>query len=402
MKFRFNPLLAATEPPPIPEVQSWVADRPAAAGLPLIDLLQAVPDYPPDAGLTAYLAEKVRDARISLFTPIEGTPALREAFAADIDITYGARVGPEQVCITAGCNQAFYAAMIALAKTGENILLPTPYYFNHRMTLDMLGIEARLLPAREGSDFVPDPAEAETLIDGGTRAVVLVTPNNPTGAIYPAETLERFFDLAIRRRIALILDETYRDFLPPGQARPHDLFCRKEWPDALIHLYSFSKVYSLAGYRVGALVASTRFIGQMLKILDCLVICAPHVSQLAAQFGVERLGEWRRQKRQLMAERVAAFREQVGTLANRWIIGSIGAYLAYLHHPFEPLDSMQAARRLAESQNLLCLPGSVFGPGQEAYLRCAFANVDASAMPEIARRLAGSSEAGPKEGLYNY
>jgi aspartate/methionine/tyrosine aminotransferase len=393
MKFSFNPLLAATEPPPIPEVQSWVAHRPAAAGLPLIDLLQAIPDYPPDPSLTAYLAEKVRDSSVSLYTPIEGAPALREAFAADIGSTYGAKVEPEQVCVAAGCNQAYYATMIALAKTGENILLPTPYYFNHRMTLDMLGIEARLFPAREENGFVPDPVEAETLIDAGTRAVVLVTPNNPTGSIYPAETLQRFLDLAIRRRIALVLDETYRDFLPPGQSRPHDLFCRPEWPDALIHLYSFSKVYSLAGYRVGALVASTRFIGQVLKILDCLVICAPHVSQLAAQFGVERLGEWRRQKRQLMAERVAAFREQVGALANRWNIGSIGAYLAYLHHPFEPLDSMQAARRLAEGQNLLCLPGAAFGPRQEAYLRCAFANVDASEMPEIARRLAKSSEA---------
>jgi aspartate/methionine/tyrosine aminotransferase len=387
MKFSVNPLLAATEAPPIMEVQGWASGRAVPDAFPVIDLLQAVPGYPPDASLTAHLAEKVTDSALSLYTPIQGTSGLRQALAAEIGTVYGASVQPDQVCITAGCNQAFYAVMIALARQGDNIILTCPYYFNHRMTLDMLGLQTRHLPAREENGFIPDAEAAAALVDANTRALVLVSPNNPTGAVYPPEALERFFDFAARHRIALILDETYRDFLPLSQPRPHHLLLRPDWDDTLIHLYSFSKAYSLAGYRVGAMLSSIRLIAQILKIMDCLIICAPHVSQLAAQFAVEHLAQWRSQKRELMAGRVDAFRQSMSARAADWKIGSIGAYFAYLRHPFEQLNSIQAARRLAQQQNLLCLPGSAFGPGQEHYLRVAFANVHTAEMPEIGRRL---------------
>ncbi len=386
MKFAINPLLTATEAPPIPEVQSWAAHR-APGSLPIIDLLQAVPGYPPDSGLTTHVAEKAASLGMSRYTPIAGTTELRAALAADIEAAYGGSVAPEQVCITAGCNQAFYTAMIALARQGENVILPTPYYFNHQMTLDMLGLQARHLPTCQVNGFVPDPDEAAALIDAGTRALVLVTPNNPTGAVYQPETIGRFFDLAAGRRIALILDETYRDFLPLGQSRAHGLFLRPDWQETLIHLYSFSKAYSLAGYRVGAMAASTRFIAEITKIMDCLIICAPHIAQIAAQFGVENLAAWRREKQALMAGRIEAFRKSVTAHASQWVIGSIGAYFAYLRHPFEDLNSIQAARMLAGTPGLLCLPGSAFGPEQERFLRAAFANIDASQMPDIARRL---------------
>jgi aspartate/methionine/tyrosine aminotransferase len=385
--FTLNPLLLATPHPPIPEIQGWAVESPHRGGLPVIDVVQAVPGYPPHPDLAAYLAEKVREFRLSLYTPIQGLPGLRNAFAGELNAAYQASVGADQLCITAGCNQAYYIAMIALARAGDNVILPAPYYFNHRMTLDMLGIEARLLPAREENGFIPDPEEAEPLVNDRTRALVLVTPSNPTGAVCNPEHLRRFFDLAQRRRIALVLDETYRDFLPASMPRAHDLFLEPGWEGTLIHLYSFSKVYSLAGYRVGAVVAESRFIAQIMKIMDCLAICAPHISQLAAQYGIEHLGEWRAEKRALMAGRVGAFRNAVESRAPAWSIGSIGAYFAYLRHPWSGRAAGAVARGLAREQNLLCLPGTVFGPGQEAYLRFAFANVAADRMDEIARRL---------------
>jgi aspartate/methionine/tyrosine aminotransferase len=386
MNFSINPLLSATEAPPIPEVQSWVSGRPPGAPA-ILDLLQAVPGYPPDPGLTAHLARAVADFRLSLYTPIQGTPGLRAALAAEMSSTYGGRVHPDQVCIAAGCNQAFYALVIALARSGDNVILTNPYYFNHRMTLDMLGLETRLLPAEERNAFVPDPGHAASLIDDRTRALVMVSPSNPTGAVCPPDTIAKFYELAQKRRVAFVLDETYRDFLPLRQPRAHDLFLRQDWHDTLVHLYSFSKAYSLAGYRVGAMVCSTALAGQALKIMDCLIICAPHIAQVAAQFGVENLSEWRRQKRVLMADRVDAFRIAMATHAPDWVIGSIGAYFAYIRHPFAGLDSTGAAKRLAIRQALLSLPGSAFGTGQERYLRLAFANIEAAQMPEVASRL---------------
>ncbi len=170
---------------------------------------------------------------------------------------YGHQPRLDEIALTAGCNQAFVVAMLALAKAGERVLLPAPWYFNHQMTLQMLGIEACPLPCRAAHGFVPQLADAEALIDARTRAIVLVSPNNPTGAVYPPETLAGFAELCATRGLWLVLDETYRDFLPDGVARPHDLFADARLRPHLIQLYSFSKpMRCLAGgsehHRAGA------------------------------------------------------------------------------------------------------------------------------------------------------
>jgi aspartate/methionine/tyrosine aminotransferase len=388
MRFAHNPLLSGVEAPPIAEVQGWLDDREFPAATPLIDLLQAVPGYGPADSLIAFLRDKVADPVSAVYSEIEGIPLLRDRLAGHMTDLYGGSVGSENVCITAGCNQAFFVAVVLLARSGDEIILPTPYYFNHKMTLDMLGIGARLLPCREDAAFVPDPADARRMIGRRTRAIVLVTPNNPTGSVYPPATVEAFFDLAEKHDIPLILDETYRDFLPPQMNCPHGLFRDRDWPNALIHLYSFSKVYCVTGYRVGALVAAPALIAEATKVMDCLAICAPTIGQEAALFGIENLEDWRSAKRTLMHRRVDGFRAAMRNCSAGYSIASIGAYFAYMRHPFEARSAKDVAKHLAREHNLLCLPGSAFGMGQERYLRFAFANIEASSVSEIPHRLA--------------
>ncbi|HYG90207.1 MAG TPA: aminotransferase [Azospirillum sp.] len=382
-----NPFVSAVEAPPIAEAWRWVQEREFPADKPLIDLCQAVPDYPPAKELSAYLAEQVNAYDTARYTPIPGVPELRTALAVRMTDLYGGSVRPAEVQITAGCNQAFVIAVMTLAKAGDNIILPVPWYFNHKMTLDMLGIEARPLPCRPERGLVPDPADAKRLIDERTKALVLITPNNPTGAITPPDTIAAFHDLCAGRGIHFLLDETYRDF-PDSDAAPHDLFRRPDWGRTLVHLYSFSKVFSLAGYRVGAIVAGPELLEQAAKVLDCLAICAPHVGQKAAIFGLENLNGWVAARRADIAARVVAFKGAMGDGRTGYEIASIGAYFAFVRHPFAGRPAMEVARELADRHNILCLPGPMFGPGQDAYLRFAFANVDAAMMPEIARRLA--------------
>jgi aspartate/methionine/tyrosine aminotransferase len=190
--------------------------------------------------------------------------------------------------------------------------------------------------------------------------------------------------------VPLILDETYKDFLPPGQARAHGLFARGDWPEALVQLYSFSKVYALPGYRVGSIAADASLIGAVAKVMDCIAISAPTVGQLAALFGLERLDGWREGKRAMMAERLAAVRARFGRNDVPFRIVAAGAYFAYVEHAFEGRSSTEVAKRLARGFGLLAMPGPMFGPGQEGTLRFAFANVDD--MGEIAERLAASRE----------
>ncbi len=302
---------------------------------------------------------------------------------------YGGVIAKEQVAITAGCNQAFCLALMALAEPGDEVLLPVPYYFNHRMWLDMLGVRVVHLPFRRDQAGVPDAAEAARRITPKTRAIVLVSPNNPTGAVYPADAIAAFYSLAKQRNLALVIDETYKDFLP-GDGKPHRLFEDPKWSETLVQLYSFSKVYCLTGYRVGSVIAGDRLLAEIAKAMDCVAICAPTIGQEAALYGLTHLDAWRRSNTLLMRERAQALSSAFNGANHGYRLISLGAYFAYVEDPFANTEARSVAQRLAREQNLLCLPGSMFGPEQESYLRFAFANVPAAAMEEVGRRLEAS------------
>jgi len=384
---RLNLRLLDTGSPPIPKIQAWGASYEGRGGL--LNMCQAVPSHPPAPGMLEHLARAAGDPACATYGPILGDAALREAYADDLATLYGGRPDPSEVAITAGCNQAYFVAMVALAQCGDAVLLPTPSYFNHRMTLDMLGVEARPLPCRAEQGFVPDPVEAETLIDDRVRAIVLVTPNNPTGAIYPPEVITRFHALCQARGIWLVLDETYRDFLPPGRERPHALLSGAGWPEHLIQIYSFSKSFAIPGHRLGALGAPASLLPELGKVMDCVQICAGRAGQAALTWGLGALAAWRMANRVEMVGRAATIRAAFARLPG-WEVQSSGAYFAYVRHPFGQTSAWQVAERLASEQGLMCLPGPAFD-GEEAHLRISFANVDAVGIRLMEERLRAAS-----------
>jgi aspartate/methionine/tyrosine aminotransferase len=382
-----NPHLIDTATPPIPEARAWIARYDRARG-PLIDLSQAAPAVSPPPDMLQRLAATAADPASAKYGPIEGDGALREAYARDVVATYGADIGVDDVAITAGCNQAFMVAAMALAKAGDSILLPSPWYFNHKMALDMLGIEARPLPCEPQRGFVPEAAAAAQLIDAKTRAIVLVTPNNPTGAIYPPDVIAGFVELCRARGVWLILDETYRDFLPAAVDRPHHLLANASWRDHIVQLYSFSKSYAVPGYRLGAVLGAPDLMREIAKVLDTMQICPARVGQIATAWAVDALRSWRSDNRADINARAAAFADAMGG-TDGWRIDSIGAYFAFVRHPCAGASAIRIAERMAVERGVLALPGTWFGPGGEGHLRVAFANAPIEMLGEIPGRLAG-------------
>ena len=380
-----SPRVRATTAPPIPEAHAWAQAYRGQCG-PMLDLCQAVPGYAPHPDLLAKLAEAAGDRENARYGLINGDLKLRDAYAADVATTYSGKVSPAHVTITAGCNQAFFMVMMTLISPGENVLLPSPWFWNHEMTCRMLGVEPRALPCDPDQGFVPDPAAAEQLVDARTRAIVLITPNNPTGAVYPPATIAAFHDLARRRGMWLIMDETYRDFLPDGQDRAHDLFADPDWSDHVVQLYSFSKSFCIPGQRLGAVVAAERLTPDFLKALDCLHICPQRPAQQAVAWAIPALADWRAANRREINRRAAGVQGAFQRLPD-WRIDSLGAYFAYVRHP-EAITAAQVAERLGRERGALCLPGSAFGDGQEQYLRIAFANADLDGIAQLPDRLA--------------
>ena len=384
---QLNPFVCNTEFPPVPEAASWIEGRQFSDKKPLIDVSQAVPGYATATAIMEHMASILTQPSTGSYGPVLGLPALRDAYAENISTGTMAPVEADNVAITAGCNQAFYVAIAALCEAGDEVILPSPWYFNHKMSLDMLGIKAVPLPCLAADQLLPDAERAASLISRKTKAVVLISPNNPTGQIYPPETIEALYRLCQSKGIALIIDETYRDFREQPDLAPHPIFNDPDWPGTAIHLYSFSKAYALAGYRVGALVASAEFNVQVTKVLDCVSICAAQISQQGALFGLQHASEWKEQKRQLMYLRAKSFQQAMSGSASGFEICTLGPYFAYVKHPFSNTPARKVARELAEHCNLLALPGEMFGPGQENHLRFAFANVSSDLMSTIELRL---------------
>ena len=386
MPFILNPALAATDPPPVMEARRWAAEATFPPDRPLINISQAAPVDPPPLALRQAIADAaLNDPAAHLYGPVLGLPALRAEIAQQWSTSYAGTITPDQVAITQGCNQAFTAVMATLAGAGDEVILPTPWYFNHKMWLDMAGVTTVPLPA--GPGLIPDVADAMAAITPRTRAIVLVSPNNPAGVEYPAATITAFRDLARRVGVALIIDETYRDF-DSRTGVPHDLFTDPDWDNTLIQLYSFSKAYRLTGHRVGAVVASTARLAQVEKFLDTVAICPSQLGQIAALWGMQHLSQWVAGERAEILDRRAAMTAGFHQLPG-WQLLGCGAYFAYVAHPFD-MASDVLAKRLVQEAGLLMLPGTMFNPAGHGTrdLRIAFANVDPAGIAEVFRRLA--------------
>ncbi len=387
-RFALNPAVAATDAPPIPEARRWLDGVTFPSDRPLLNVSQAAPVDPPPEGLRRAIADAaLNDPGAHLYGPVLGLEELRAEVADEWSRVYGGSVRPCDVAITSGCNQAFSAVMATLAGSGDEVLLPTPWYFNHKMWLDMTGVHAIPLPTN--AQMIPEVDTARALLSSRTRAIVLVTPNNPTGAEYPAETLTAFRDLCREHGIALVIDETYRDFHSLSGA-PHDLFTDPDWGDTVIDLYSFSKAYRLTGHRVGAIIASPAVLAEIEKFQDTTIICANQLGQRAALWGMRNLRQWLAGERDEILDRRAAVAEYFGPLEG-WNILGLGAYFAFVTHPFDA-SSEVIAQKLVRDAGVLALPATMFAPSGDPIchtgLRIAFANIARPEIAELARRLA--------------
>lgn len=384
----------ATFSSPIVASRSWIEGLSFPKDRPLLNLSQAAPADPPPLLLRQAMADAaLNETEAHLYGAVLGRDDLRQALAEQMSQHYNAQIRQEQIGITSGCNQAFAAAIASLCSEGDEVILPVPWYFNHKMWLDLSGVKT--VPLEVDDRMYPSINAAAALITGRTKAIALVSPNNPTGAEYPAELLEGFAELCKAHGLTLILDETYRDF-DSRATPPHNLFQDPDWDQWLIHLYSFSKAYRLTGHRIGALACSTSRLFEIEKFLDTVTICPSQLGQIGALWGIENLQDWLAGERTEILARKQAIQEGFPQLEEYgWKLLECGAYFAYVEHPFDS-SSDSIAKELVSQASVLMLPGSMFMPADHPdghrQFRIAFANVDPVGIAELFNRLAAFSK----------
>ncbi|KAJ7784952.1 pyridoxal phosphate-dependent transferase [Mycena maculata] len=390
LSFKLSRGVLGTTTPPIPLAYTWAGKYASAHG-PLLDMSQGVPGEPPQKSLQDALALASSSVEGFRYCPSEGELTLRQAMADEMRVVYGedTDVSAGDMSLTSGCNLAFVATIMTLADAGDEVILPMPWYFNHQMTLSMLNITTVPLKTRPEDGFTPSVSECAALITPKTRAIVLVTPNNPTGAIYPPALLADFAQLAHDRGLALIIDETYRDFITPARA-PHALFAHSApaWRPYLIHLFSFSKSYAVPGHRLGLVVAAPAFQTALGMVLDSLQICPPRPIQLALAPLLASLRPGLRDTALGLQARRALFQS---CLPQGWEVGSIGAYFAFVRHPFAGRGSKEVCERLAGEMGVVLLPAAFFCDAdalrEDRWIRFSVANCGEQGIRSVCKRL---------------
>ena len=369
-------------------------DSPMAAALalldeydgarPLLDLSQAAPPYPPAPEVVERVIEVAKAPDGARYTPVPGIPPLRGTIAEELSRGYAGTVEPSNVVVTAGCNQAFSLVANALTGPGDEVIAPLPYYFNHDMWLRMRGVRPVYL--EPDADLVPRAADAEALVTDRTRAVVLVTPGNPSGVTIPPSEIVAFARLARRHDLALILDETYRTYRDTSEPA-HPLFADPSWRSTVVSLHSYSKDLAIPGYRVGCVVAAPELVRQVLKLMDCVAICAPRVGQEAVLAGLTQSGRWRAERRAEIARNRALLGSVLAARPGGFETVSLGGFFAWVRHPFPDRPTLEVVRELVFDHGVLVVPGTAFLPYDRQMLRVSVGRIDEAGAATLTERL---------------
>ncbi|RJO70884.1 aminotransferase [Nocardia panacis] len=383
---RLNPETVSVIDSPIGSAHKLVEKRSGAREL--LNLSQAAPQYPPAPEVIEHIVATARDPHGAEYSTVGGLPHVRTAIAEDLATAYSGAVRPDQVVVTAGCNQAFCLTVAALAGPGDEIIGYLPYYFNHDMWMRMTGLVPVYVDP--GPELIPDVAATEAAITPRTKAIVVVTPGNPSGFTVPPDRITELAEVAARHDLALIIDETYRSFRDTDAA-PHRLLADPNWTETVVSLHSFSKDLAIPGYRVGAVVSSTELGREVTKLLDCVAISAPRIGQEAAWAGLTAAGAWRRARAAEIAQRRIWFTEAMAAHPGGYELLSAGGFFGWVRHPYPDRSTEDVVRELIIDYDTLVIPGTVFLPDDRRMLRVSYSNADRDAIADFADRLTASA-----------
>jgi aspartate/methionine/tyrosine aminotransferase len=310
--------------------------------------------------------------------------AIEEKLARDngIDVARGSRV-----MVTAGGNMAFVHAVLAITETGDEIILPVPFYFNHEMAIQMAGC----VPVRVPTDdrYQLDPEAIRRALTPRTRAIVTVSPNNPTGAVYPEPALREINQLCADRGLLHISDEVY-EYFTYGPARHVSPGSFGGAEAHTISLYSLSKAYGLAGWRIGYMVFPHRLTDAIAKVQDTVLVCPPVISQVVGLAAMEVGPSYCRHHLRELAEVRDLVTAELRSLEPLCTVPPAdGAFYCFLRTQAR-FDPMRVAEQLIREYRVAVIPGPAFGAAEGCYFRVAYGALEKETVAEgIGRLLAG-------------
>jgi aspartate/methionine/tyrosine aminotransferase len=371
--------MQAVQTPVIPVVGDLVRSTPGA-----ISLGQGVVHYGPPSAAIVAAQQFGADPHDHKYQSVAGIAELVELIADKLARENSADLTGRSIVVTAGGNMAFFNALLAIVDSGDEIILPTPYYFNHEMAITMLGCRPVLVPTTEDYQLNVDALAAA--VTPRTRAIVTVSPNNPSGAVYSRPALTAVNRLCHDRGIYHISDEAYEYFTFDGAEH----FSPGSLPDSqefTISLFSLSKAYGFASWRIGYAVIPEHLLVATKKEQDTILICPPVISQVAACAALRTGSPYCRERIAGFAQVRRTVRQELAAIESFCHVPATAGALYYLLKVDTKLDDMTIVTRLVKEFGVAVMPGSTFGIDTPCTLRLSFGGLDAESVAAGVSRL---------------
>ncbi len=377
----FPTRMTAVQTPIIPTVAALIRGNPGT-----ISLGQGVVHYGPPQEAIDEIDTFLADPENHKYRPVHGIPPLLDALAAKLRAENAIETGPDNaVVVTAGANMAFNNALLAITAPGDEIILQIPYYFNHEMAIAMAG--CRAVAVDTDAHYQLRPLAIRRAITSRTRGVVTISPNNPSGAVYGEAALREVNDICREHGLYHISDEAY-EYFTYGDARHFSPGSVEGGEGHTISLFSLSKAYGFASWRIGYMVIPAHLFEPVQKIQDTILICPPVVSQYAAVGALAVGREYCRSKSASIAAVREYVLEELDTIRDICEVPTADGAFYVLLRLKTTMDPMELVVRLVREFGVAVIPGTTFGLEAGCYLRVSYGALTEETAGEGIRRLA--------------
>ncbi|AFW93826.1 pyridoxal phosphate-dependent aminotransferase [Dolichospermum sp. UHCC 0352] len=351
--------------PIIPVVGELIKNSPGT-----ISLGQGVVHYQPPDTAMELLPKFLAEPKNHLYQAVVGIPELLTALTAKLSIFNDIDINEENaIVVTAGSNMGFINAILAITSPGDEIILNTPYYFNHEMAIKMAGCHPVLVATDANYQLIPEAIAAA--ITDKTRAVVTISPNNPTGVIYSETALKQVNEICRERGIYHISDEAYEYFtydhvkhISPGAFTGSNQYT--------ISLFSLSKAYGFASWRIGYMVIPQHLLIAVKKVQDTILICPPVVSQYAALGALQAKDDYLKDHIGTIAKVREIVINALQSLENLCTITPANGAFYFFIKVHTKMNDLELVKKLIQEYKIAVIPGTTFGMEDGCYLRVAY------------------------------
>ncbi len=315
-------------------------------------------------------AKQALDDNQHHYTGPTGLPQLRAAICDNLKSRYGLDYTADEIIVTAGVQESIMLCMLGLVQAGDEVLITSPRFTTYDTAVQLCGGTPMPVPTHQKDDFALDVAEIESRITDKTRMFVLVSPNNPTGAVTPPDVIRKIADLAIAHDILIIADEIYAALIYP----PHEHLSLATLPgmkERTITLNGFSKTYAMTGWRVGYMAAPADFVDKLTEPRHTLSINTCTVSQFAALAALTGPQD----------EMQATFREYAER--RDYLMGALteagfsygapgGAFYIYTNISSSGMKAKEFCETLLRQTGVMVFPGDMFGEPNSDFIRISY------------------------------